>query len=59
MSDEKKVDYKVFIRDLYRQTWEHEFIIEIEDRGILCGKTGREGLRHNGKLSIKHLWSHC
>ena len=32
MSDEKKVDYKVFIRDLYRQTWEHEFIIEIEDR---------------------------
>lgn len=32
MSDEKKVDYKVFIRDLYKQTWEHEFIIEIEDR---------------------------
>lgn len=38
MSEEKKVDYKVFIRDLYRQTWEHEFIIEVEDRETFAAR---------------------
>ncbi len=38
MSDEKKVDYKTFIRDLYRKTWEHEFFIETEDRDSSAAK---------------------
>lgn len=38
MSDSPKVDYKVFIRDLYKETWEHEFIIEVEDRQSMAAR---------------------
>ena len=38
MSDEKKVDYRDFIRDLYKKTWEREFIIEVEDRETLAAR---------------------
>jgi len=38
MSDSPKVDYKVFIRDLYKETWEHEFIIEVEDRQTMAAR---------------------
>ena len=38
MSDEKKIDYKEFIRNLYKQTWEQEFIIEVEDRETMAAR---------------------
>jgi len=38
MSDTPKGDYRVFIRDLYKETWEHEFIIEVEDRQSMAAR---------------------
>ena len=46
MNDSVKGDYRVFIRDIYKETYEREYILEIEDRQSLSAK-------HSARLSAQ------